>query len=343
MKHDNDFERNEHNEAYGVCYHYSLSFLVLILPFIVVRIMAPIVLSVQYEISLQSTYQNRKELLQHLETYLRGVVAAEMLPGFHIEALKAQAVAARTYAVKRMNAFGGNGCSLHPGADICTDSQHGQAWSSNKSLLEKWGIAGYLRNMYKISQAVRATQGLVLTYQGKVIDAVYHSSSGGITASAVEVWGYAIPYLESVESRFGASPHVKEMKQFTLDNLEQRLSLEFIKYDTSRQDEEGRIMNVITGMKEELVSVLTRTPSGRVGLLKVGDLTMTGVEIRRLLGLRSTMFDVECFGDVVTFVTSGYGHGVGMSQYGANGMAEQGYAYHEILAHYYSGVQLSLL
>lgn len=321
-------------------------FLVLILPFIVVRIMAPLVLSrYNKEISL-SVYISEQERIVaiSLETYLRGVVAAEMLPGFHIEALKAQAVAARTYAVKRMNVFGGDGCSLHPGADICTDSQHGQAWSSNKSLLEKWGIAGYLRNMYKISQAVRATQGLVLTYQGKVIDAVYHSSSGGITASAVEVWGYAIPYLESVESRFeGASPHVKEMKQFTLDNLEQRLSLEFIKYDTSRQDEEGRIMNVITGMKEELVSVLTRTPSGRVGLLKVGDLTMTGVEIRRLLGLRSTMFDVECFGDVVTFVTSGYGHGVGMSQYGANGMAEQGYAYHEILAHYYSGVQLSLL
>lgn len=320
--------------------------LVLILPFIIVRVIAPFVLS-RYgkEISV-SVYvvEQEKLITMPLEVYVRGVVAAEMLPGFHIEALKAQAVAARTYAVKRMDMFGGKGCSLHPGADVCTDPQHGQAWGSNDTLRVKWGTIGYLRNMYKISQAVRATEGIVLTYQEKVIDAVYHSSSGGRTASAQEVWGQDVPYLQSVASQFEeASPHKRETRVFLFQDLERQLGIRVGAYGEIQKDKDGRVTNVVTGVQDDSVAVIQRTVSGRAELLKLGDEIMTGVEIRKLLGLRSTMFSVVCSDDMVTFVTSGYGHGVGMSQYGANGMAEQGYSFDKILMHYYTGIQLAVL
>jgi stage II sporulation protein D len=321
-------------------------FLVLILPLIIVRVIAPLVLS-QYSKDISvSVYVIEQERLvtMPLEVYVRGVVAAEMLPGFHIEALKAQAVAARTYAVKRMDMFGGKGCSLHPGADVCTDPQHGQAWSSNDTLRVKWGMGGYLRNMYRISQAVRSTEGLVLTYQGKVIDAVYHSSSGGRTASAQEVWGQDVPYLQSVASQFeDASPYNRETKEFLLQDLERQLGVTVTSYGVIQKDKDGRVMNVMTGAQDDFVVVIQRTASERVELLKVGDEIMTGVEIRKLLGLRSSMFSVVCSDDTVAFVTSGYGHGVGMSQYGANGMAEQGYSFDRILMHYYTGIQLAML
>lgn len=321
-------------------------FVILILPFIIVRIVAPFVLS-QYRseiyVSVYVTDWGRIAKMP-LEEYVRGVVAAEMLPGFHMEALKAQAVAARTYVARRMDMFGGKGCSLHPGADVCTDPQHGQAWSSSAALKAKWGLIGYLRNMYRISQAVKATEGLVLTYQGKVIDAVYHSSSGGKTASAKEVWGHDVPYLQSVASQFEqASPFNRETKVFSLEELEQYLGARIKQYNLIERDADGKVIEVTASVEEDAVAVVQRSSSERVELLKVGDKIVTGVEARSLLGLRSTMFLIECSGGQVTFVTSGYGHGVGMSQYGANGMAEQGYTFDRILTHYYTGVEFGRL
>lgn len=245
-----------------------------------------------------------------LDEYLIGVVGAEMPASFSIEALKAQAVVARTYALKKLE----NGERL-------TDSVSTQSYKDNSELQKQWG-SSYNTYYQKIKNAVESTKGLAIYYQGNLIDAVYHSTSNGKTEDSVYVWGNDIPYLKSVNSSWDkdATTYLRETSN-DFNNVLNLLGIDI------RED-----INFET---------LSRNASGRVLEIKVGDQTFSGVEFRTLLGLRSADFDLSLENGFLNITTKGYGHGVGMSQYGANGMAKQGYTYEQILKHYYTGVDIN--
>ncbi|SDE99512.1 stage II sporulation protein D [Sporolituus thermophilus] len=265
----------------------------------------------------------------NLEEYVKGVVAAEMPAEFELEALKAQAVAARTYAVKQMALFGGSGLPDRPGADVSTDHRQSQAWLSEAQLRQRWGP--FKSDLYwqKISQAVEETRGLILTYSGEPIHAVFHSTSGERTASALEVWGFDYPYLKSVPCKWDQkSPRYADTREITLTELEQRLGADAGVLAAAKTGETG------------IAQVLDRTESGRVDKVRIGAKTFSGTAVREKLDLRSANFIVETKEDRLVFKTIGYGHGVGLCQYGANGMAKEGRTFREILTYYYTGVAI---
>lgn len=244
-----------------------------------------------------------------LEEYLIGVVGAEMPASFSIEALKAQAVVSRTYALKKIESGG-----------KLTDTVSTQRYKDNSELRKDWG-SSFDTYYQKIKRAVSETKDLAIYYQGNYIDAVYHSTSNGKTQDSIYVWGNSIPYLKSVDSIWDkeASSYLRETSK-DFNNVLNLLGID-IREDIS-------------------FDILSRDNSGRVLEVKVGDKTFSGVEFRTLLGLRSADFDLVLENGILNITTRGYGHGVGMSQYGANGMAKQGYNYNQILKHYYTGISI---
>ncbi|MCR4424725.1 MAG: stage II sporulation protein D [Firmicutes bacterium] len=260
-----------------------------------------------------------------LEDYLVGVVAAEMPAAFEIEALKAQAVAARTYTLKKITANRRDPSPAHPGADVCTDAAHCQAWSSREDLMARWGLAGYIGNIRKIVGAVEATSGLVMTYEGELIDAVYHASCGGATEDAANVWGRPIPYLVSVKCDYERPERTfRETISVTPAELLAALGLQ----------------NYTLPATASGVQIPAMTPTARAKTVSVFGLSVPATELRRALGLKSTRMSVSARSGKIEFTTSGYGHGVGLCQYGADGMARQGATFDQILKHYYTGVQI---
>jgi stage II sporulation protein D len=252
-----------------------------------------------------------------LEEYVQGVVAAEMPASFHVEALKAQAVAARTYAYRRI--LRDDRIPQHPEAHLSSDYQSGQAWISWDEFLKTHGTAAGRTLQRKIARAVKQTEGVVAFHNDEPILAVYHSTSGGRTENSEHYWSEALPYLRSVEDPFSAnSPLHYSTATISLAKLAEVLDVE-------------RVGNF---------KVIERYPSGRAKTVEVGDKWFSGREIRERLSLRSTWFTAEIIGDEMVFSVWGYGHGVGMSQYGAQGMAQQGYSYDEILQYYYQEIEL---
>jgi len=271
--------------------------------------------------------ENKIKKIQ-LEDYLVGVVAAEMPAEFPLDALKAQAVAARTHAVKRMGT-GGVANPLHPGADLCDDHRHGQAWLSREELKERWGTLSYYNYFYKVKTAVDETRGELLTYQGQLIDPAYHAACGGKTENSEDVWKFQIPYLRSVTCPYEDDPKSVQAVSISLEQVDQALGTTLAAVPVSGKKSAGEI------------KVLERTASGRPKILIVDGQQFSAVAVRDLLGLRSTNFTWKLQDSSLAFTTTGYGHGVGMCQYGAKGMAEHGYNYHTILGHYYSGVEVT--
>ncbi|NPV54412.1 MAG: stage II sporulation protein D [Firmicutes bacterium] len=284
----------------------------------------------------------KKIVRMPLEQYLIGVVAAEMPASFALEALKAQAVAARTFALKRMRAFGGKGCLEHPGADVCTDYRHCQAWKSTDDMRRTWGYLEFIPYYYKISQAVRATEGYVITYHGELIDAAYHSNCGGSTDDAADVWSAPVPYLQGKPCNFHRGGQVfREQRVFSLEELERRLGVTFGVRKVTTQRVNGRVVEVISrDPMARPVEVLAQSPRGRVKTIRIGNRTFSAADLRDRLGLRSTRLSWRINGDSVLIQTTGYGHGVGMCQYGADGMARQGKSFEDILKYYYTGVEV---
>mgnify|MGYP004620101041 FL=1 len=243
-----------------------------------------------------------------LDEYLIGVVGAEMPASFPIEALKAQAVVARTYALKKIK----NNAKL-------TDSVSTQCYKDNNQLKEMWKNS-YNTYYQKIKSAVEATKNQAIYYQNDYIDAVYHSTSNGKTEDAMYVWGNSSPYLKSVDSSWdkNSTSYLKE--------IEKDLS---------------NVLNILgVDVSDTSFEILSRDSSGRVEKVRFGNREFTGVEFRNLLGLRSADFDIKQIDNTLIITTRGYGHGVGLSQYGASGMAKEGYNYIEILKHYYTGVTI---
>lgn len=242
------------------------------------------------------------------DDYLIGVVASEMPASFPTEALKAQAVVARTYALKRLK----NNMKL-------TDSVSTQCYKDNDQVKTMWKTF-YDVYYKKIKNAVETTKNQAIYYQEDYIDAVYHSTSNGKTEDAMYVWGNSSPYLKSVDSSWDkdSTSYLKEVKK-DLSTVLDILGIDI--NDTSFE-------------------ILSRDNSGRVGKIRFGSREFTGVEFRNLLGLRSADFDLKEVDNTLVITTRGYGHGVGLSQYGASGMAKAGYNYIEILKHYYTGVSI---
>lgn len=281
-----------------------------------------------------------------LEDYVRGVVAAEMPASFHLESLKAQAVAARTYVVGRLRRQGGRGCDRHPEADICTDSAHCQGWLSDDELVSKWGYIDYFAQRSRIAEAVDATRGVILMYAGRVIDPVYHANSGGVTENSEDVWSVSIPYLRSVGSDFErGSPHYRDSLSFTVSELETKLGVSLVAKSETTEVIDGHEIKVIDqgNISADSVEIVDRSENGHVRLVRLANTVLTGWEVRQRLGLPSARFTIEPLKDRLIFTTIGYGHGVGLSQHGANAMAILGSDYRQILLHYYTGVQLAKL
>ncbi|MGN0135463.1 stage II sporulation protein D [Anaerotignum sp.] len=240
-----------------------------------------------------------------LEEYVAGVVAAEMPAAFPEEALKAQAVAARTYQVRQMQAAGSDAVLYDVGQAYITPEEQKQKWGENYAF-----YAGKIRN------AVRATAGEIMVYEGEPILAAFHAQSAGKTEDAENVWNSSVPYLKSVDSSGDRNaPDNETTVTFSVKEISEKL-----------------------GCEAKEISVLGRTDAGYVTEVRAGGKVFTGRELREVLGLRSTNFTVEKKGDMFLFTVLGYGHGAGMSQYGAAFFAEEGMEYHEILRHYYTDI-----
>ncbi|MEG1705470.1 MAG: stage II sporulation protein D [Clostridia bacterium] len=246
----------------------------------------------------------------NLEDYVIGVVAAEMPASFSSEALKAQAVAARTFALKKKS----------EGSILINSTAH-QVYKTKAQMQSMWG-GSYSTYYNKIKNAAYSTKGITMKYNGSYIDAFYHAISNTKTELPSYVWGNNKPYLKSVSSNWDSN--VRGFKVSTN-----------ISY-TTLSSKLGINVNSSTEFK-----VLSETISGRVENIKIGNKTYSGVKLRSLLGLRSADFEIKKNANNVTVTTKGYGHGVGMSQYGANEAAKEGYNYIKILKHYYSGINIS--
>ena len=257
--------------------------------------------------------------------YLWRVVAAEMPASFEGEALRAQAVCARTYSFWKQAV----GSHEADGADVCADSSCCQAYISPEDAAQRWGENERAWSA-KIAGAVAATDGQVLTYGGALIQAVFFSSANGSTADAAEVWGRSLPYLVPVDSPEGDEvPNYRSTVTLSADDIRRLVQKAGLDCDLS-------------GGPEGWFRNLTRSASGRVASVELGGVELSGGAARNLFSLRSASFDVAEEDGTLTFSVTGYGHGVGMSQYGANAMAKAGSNWREILAHYYTGAELQL-
>ena len=263
-----------------------------------------------------------------MKTYLLGVVRAEMPAGFQMEALKAQAVAARTYIFHKM---AGGGSPNHPQADACDDITCCQAFKSEEQAAADWGEQAPDYEA-KVRQAVEETDGECVLYEGAPVLAVFHSSSVGTTQDAQSVWSASLPYLQSVETPENEEtvPNYRSSASFSSGELRQKL-IEALPDVTL----EGSPSNWFTNIQQQ--------PNGTVTSLSVGGMEVGGNRLRTILGLRSACFTISFEGDEVTFSVAGYGHGVGMSQYGANVLAEGGMNYREILEWYYTGTEVGVI
>ena len=261
-----------------------------------------------------------------LDTYLYNVVSSEMPVDFELEALKAQSVVARTYTIYQIS----HSNRKHGEAEICDDSSCCQAWISKEERFERWDENVRESNWNKITQAVDSTAGKIITYNGEPIDAFFHSNSGGKTEIPVNVWGGSdFPYLQSVETA-GEEGYTQYSSSVSLT-----------KTDLVNKLKEKHPELEIDFNSDGAIKILELTDGNRVKTIKFGNIQVSGVEARAVLGLKSANFDVKLDGENVVFSVVGYGHGVGLSQTGSDSMAKSGSNYVDIIKHFYTGVEIT--
>lgn len=261
----------------------------------------------------------------NMEDYIKGVVAAEMPAEFESEALKAQAIAARTYTIMHKNKY--PGLNEHKGGDICTDATHCQAYRSIEDLKTVWGNNNYSKYYTKISKSVTDTEGIVLVYNKELINPLFHSTSGGRTENSEDVFIESLPYLRSV-----VSPGEESAPRFR-GNIS--LSFNDFKKALLKIEPSLKLNN-----KQGSIKIIEKTQSGRVKRIQIGNKIFNGKDIRNVFSLNSTNFNIKLNKNYILIETIGYGHGVGMSQFGANYLASIGKNYIDILKYYYRGVEL---
>ena len=275
---------------------------------------APALSGFDEQVTLAVKNQDGASETMTLQDYLVGVVLAEMPAGFEPDALRAQAVVARTYTRKRMEG------SKHQEADVCTDPGCCQGFQSPGAYVSAGGTEA---SVEKVRRAVTETDGLVLQYDGRLIDATYFSCSGGTTEDAVAVWGQDVPYLQSVES-----PGEEEAPRFT----------DTVRFSPAQFAEKLGLRP--SGDPGGWFGAVSYTEGGGVDTMVILGKSFTGTFLRAKLGLRSTAFTVSVEDGGIAITTRGFGHRVGMSQYGAQAMALEGHSFEAILAHYYTGTEL---
>ena len=279
-----------------------------------------------------SKYKNIKLLHQdtnqieeiNLDEYIINVVSAEMPVDYELEALKAQAIVARTYTIYKITTS-----RKHENADICDKSTCCQAWISKEDRFKRWDEDKRISNWNKIVKTVNETAGKIITYEGKPINAFFHANSGGKTQIPFYVWGgTGYPYLQVVATN-GEENYSQYSSQakFTKEEFIEKVKKEHEDFEIDFE-------------KENCIQIIERDESNRVVTVKIGNLNLSGVETRTLLGLRSANFTIEINNNEIIFKVIGYGHGVGMSQTGADALAKQGKNYEEIIKHFYTGVEI---
>ncbi len=271
-----------------------------------------------------SVYNHISDEVMYLdpEEYIVNVVAAEMPAEFSPDALKAQAVAARTYAMRKIN----TSAKEHKGADLCTDFAHCQAYCDNDTLKNNWGD-NYDNNMKKIKSAAEETAGEYLSYNGECAIAVFHACSDGRTENASDVWGGNVDYLVSVDS-----PGDIEKRDYITKALVKTEELK-----NKLKSEKGLEIDE----NAPAVGEITLTDGGNVDTVEFFGQKIKGTDVRKIFSLKSASFTAEYTGDSIEFTVYGSGHGVGMSQYGAEAMGKAGKTYVQILSHYYPGTILN--
>ena len=259
-----------------------------------------------------------------MKEYLPGVLAGEMPASFSPEALRAQAAAARTYALYRM----ARSDLRHPQADLCDDPACCQVWLSDEELRVRWGD-DYERYRAVYSAAAEDTDGIYLAWEGEPILACFHASSPGLTESCQALWGTALPYLVSVETPEGEAdvPGFVTTAEFSPEEMKAAVESAFPETD-------------LTASPSEWIGETVKDESGRVAEIRIGSAALPGSKVRELFSLRSTCFTLAWEDGRFRFTVFGSGHGVGMSQYGADAMARAGSGWREILTHYYPGAVL---
>ncbi|MFD2672050.1 stage II sporulation protein D [Marinicrinis sediminis] len=275
------------------------------------------------EVTVYVTKQKRIDTLS-LERYVRGVVAAEMPISFQLEAMKAQAIAARTYIIRRLHHQDNSQVPVE-GA-IVTDTVWHQAFVSEEELKQRWGTQ-YTAHMNKLTRAVNETRGWIATYEDQPIEAAFFSTSNGYTENAEDYWSQAVPYLKSVASPWDVDISPKYEQQLSLPYEEVREKL-------------GLPLTQRGGVAAPDYQVLSETAGHRIREIRIEGKTFTAREVREQLGLPSTDFEWKNDQNHVQITSFGYGHGIGMSQYGAEGMARAGKSAEEILKYYYQGTEL---
>ena len=270
-------------------------------------------------------YRKETDSVQTLDcySYICGVVAAEMPASFEPEALKAQTVAAFTYMLNKMN----YDPSHKDGAFVCDDYNHCKAYLSEDELLQSWGESYYNKMYGNVKNAVGTVLGKMITYNDLPINAVFHNISGGNTASALEVWGSDIPYLQSVPCKSDTE----------LNEYKSSLTLTTDEFSKVFFDNLGV---VLPEDSEGWIGEISYHPSGYVNEINIGGTIYAGTHIRKLFSLKSAFFEIEIKKSKITFNVFGHGHGVGMSQNGANALAKQGKTYDEILKYFYTDVKI---
>ncbi len=259
-----------------------------------------------------------------IDDYLINVVSAEMPADYHIEALKTQAIVARTYTIYKVEN------KKHENADICDDSTCCQAWISKEDRLAKWEEQKRESNWKKITDCVNQTKGKIVVYGNQPINAFFHSNSGGTTETPVNVWGGGnYPYLQTVQTS-GEEAYAQYNSEVSLtrEELIEKIKTKYADISINFDDNED-------------LKIIEYTESGRVKTAKFGNHNISGVEIRSLLGLKSTNFEIIKENEKIKFIVKGYGHGVGLSQTGADAMAKQGNNCEEIIKHFYTGVTIT--
>ena len=276
-------------------------------------------------IKLLHTDTNQIEELD-FDTYLYGVVASEMPASYEMEALKAQAIVARTYTIYKIKNGG-----KHDVSHICDSPLCCQAWISKENRMARWEDDMKEEYWAKIVDAVDSTSGQYITYNGEAINAFFHSNSGGMTERPINVWGGDFPYLQIVstsgeEAYSGYSSEVEVSKDGLIQKMLEKYSNFQINFD-----------------EVNCIQILDLTESGRVKTMKIGNVSLSGVDVRKIFGLRSAMFAFEIEGDTIKFKVTGYGHGVGLSQSGSDSLAKQGLNCEQIIKHYYKDVEIQVI
>lgn len=277
----------------------------------------------------------------NLDDYIMGVIVGEMPVSYNLEALKAQAIVARTYTLNKIL----NSPGSHENADMCDNINHCQAYKTKEYALSCWEDKEENEKWNKIKTAVLETSDMVITYNGTLINAFFHANSGGKTEDIANIWGHErIPYLISVDSDEDELLDKVKISYADVDKIMSEKYPNYIKLLTNTQMDWNTNESNPELEKEEYgksnLKILEKNSSGRVSKLQISNTVIEGTEARSLFGLRSTLFDIQFKGDGIIFETMGYGHGIGMSQEGANNMASKGANFEDIIKHYYSGVRI---